>query len=143
MSFVLDASVALTWLLKDASEKNDPYAFGVLKTLRAEESRCSVPVTWALEVANVIARCEAKAQVTEAQSGAFLELLQELAIELDAASAERSLSNTLQLARQHRISAYDASYLELALRLSLPLATLEGDLRRAADKAGVKAYKPR
>lgn len=142
MTFVLDASVTLSWLLRDASGKDEPYAFGVLKSLRTEDKPCSVPVTWGLEVANVIARSEAKALVTEAQSEAFLEMLQEVAVEVDAASAGQSLSNTLQLARRYKLSAYDASYLELALRTSLSLATLDEDLRRAAEKAGVKRFKP-
>ena len=142
MSFVLDASVTLSWLLKDASDKGEPYAFAVLKALRAGHNRGAVPVTWGLEVANVIAHSEAKALVTEAQSEAFLEMLQDVAIEVDTVSASQSLSDTLHLARRYRLSAYDASYLELALRSAQPLATLDVDLRRAAGKVGVKAYKP-
>jgi predicted nucleic acid-binding protein len=60
----------------------------------------------------------------------------------DAGTAAHALSDTLQLARRHRLSAYDASYLELALRMSLPLATLDSDLQGAANKAGVKLFKP-
>lgn len=142
MTFVLDASVTLSWLLQDASGKDERYAFGVLSALREGDTRCSVPVTWGLEVANVLVRGEAKAQVTEAQSDAFLEMLRDLALEVDATSAERSLSDTLQLARRFNLSAYDASYLELALRTSRPLATRDAALRRAAEKAGVKAFKP-
>jgi predicted nucleic acid-binding protein len=142
VSFVLDASVTLSWLLRDASGKDEPYAFAVLKALRSGQNRCAVPVTWGLEVANVIARSEAKALVTEAQSKAFLEMLQAVAVDVDGASADQSLSDTLQLARRHRLSAYDASYLELALRAGQPLTTLDADLHRAADKVGVKSYKP-
>lgn len=142
MTFVLDASITLSWLLNDASGKDEPYAFSVLKALREGDTRCSVPLTWGLEVANMIARGEAKAQDTEAQSEAFLEMLREVDVEVDAAGAEQSLSDTLQLARRFTLSAYDASHLELALRSSRPLATLDVDLRRAAAKAGVKAFKP-
>ncbi|HEY6456300.1 MAG TPA: type II toxin-antitoxin system VapC family toxin [Steroidobacteraceae bacterium] len=142
MTFVLDASITLSWLLQDASGKDERYAFAVLSALGEADTRCSVPVTWGLEVANVLARGEAKAQVTEAQSDAFLEMLRDLAIEVDATSAERSLSHTLQLARRCNLSAYAASYLELALRTSRPLATRDAALRRAAENAGVKAFKP-
>ncbi len=142
MSFVLDASVTLSWLLRDASAKDEAYAFAALRALRTAENGCAVPVTWGLEVANVIARSELKAFVTEAQSEAFLEMLQEVAIEIDRGSADQSLSGTLQLARRHKLSAYDASYLELALRASLPLATLDAELRRAATKAGVTLFAP-
>ena len=99
-----------------------------------------VPVTWRLEEANVITKAEAKAWVTEARSGAFLEMLEGVDIVVDAATVSHALSATLQLARRYKLSAYDASYLELALRLGLPLATLDEDLQKAAKKAGVKKF---
>jgi len=97
-----------------------------------------VPVTWGLEVANVIARAEAKGWVTEARSGAFPEMLEEMDIEVDTATSAHALTGTLQLARRYKLSAYDASYLELALRQGLSLATFDEDLQKAAKKAGVK-----
>jgi predicted nucleic acid-binding protein len=142
VKFVLDASVALSWLLRDASARDEPYAFSVLKGLRTAGAAAEVPVTWGLEIANVIARCEAKGQVTEAQSEAFLEMIHATPIDVDTVTFKHVLSETLQLARRYRLSSYDASYLELALRTALPLATLDEDLRRAADKAGVKYFKP-
>ena len=142
MNLVLDASVTLSWLLADASGKDEAYALGALKALREPDTHGLVPVTWGLEVANVIARGESKGQVTAAQSEAFLEMLRDLAINTDATSAGQCLSDTLQLARRYNLSAYDSSYLELALRSSQPLATLDAHLRRAADKAGVRRFKP-
>ncbi|NOU10995.1 MAG: type II toxin-antitoxin system VapC family toxin [Nitrospira sp.] len=91
-------------------------------------------------MANVIAKAEEKALVTEARSGAFLEMLEDVDIEVDTASFAHALSDTLQLARRYKLSAYDASYLELALRTGLPLATLDEDLQKAARKAGVKKF---
>ena len=99
-----------------------------------------MPAAWGLEVANVIARAEAKALVTEARSGAFLEMLEGVDIEVDADTFSHALSGTLQLARRYKLSAYDASYLELALRSGIPLATLDEDLQKAAKKAGVKKF---
>ena len=64
-----------------------------------------------------------------------------VAIEVDPNTFAHVLSDTLQLARRYRLSSYDASYLELALRMALPLATLDADLHRAASKAGVKTFK--
>jgi predicted nucleic acid-binding protein len=64
-------------------------------------------------------------------------------IDVDAATFTHVLSETLQLARRYRLSSYDASYLELALRTGLPLATLDEDLHRAAEKAGVKHFRPK
>ena len=138
MRFVLDASVTLSWLLRDASGRSEAYAFDVLKLMRAPATEIEVPVTWTLEIANVIARAEAKGHVTEAESGAFLEMLRAAPIRVDSATAAGALSDTLQLARRHRLCAYDASYLELAQRSSLALATLDTELIRAAAKAGVK-----
>ncbi len=91
-------------------------------------------------MANVIAKAEEKALVTEARSGTFLEMLEDVDIEVDTASFAHALSDTLQLARRYQLSAYDASYLELALRTGLPLATLDEDLQKAARKAGVKKF---
>ena len=76
----------------------------------------------------------------KADSGAFIEMLVDMNIEVDEATFEHALSDTLQLARTYKLSAYDASYLELALRLGAPLATLDEDLRRAAEKSGVKKF---
>ena len=142
MSFVLDASVTLSWLLRDAAAREASYVFSVLAALRARTAAAAVPMTWGLEIANVLARGEAKGQLNEAQSDAFLEMLQATPIHIDADTSAQALSGTLQLARRYRLSAYDASYLELALRAALPLATLDEDLRRAATKAGVKLFKP-
>ena len=136
MNFVLDNSVTMRWFFDDGSQSDLAYADKILAEM--EFSRCIVPVTWGLEAANVLARAEAKTQVTAAQSGAFIEMLQSMSIEVDEATFTYSLSDTLQLARKYKLSAYDASYLELALRLRIPLATLDENLQKAAKKAGVK-----
>jgi predicted nucleic acid-binding protein len=138
MTFVLDASVTMRWFFGDGKPQELAYAGRVLDAM--QEADALVPVTWGLEVANVLAKAEEKALVTEARSGAFLEMLEEADIEVDGAIYGHALSDTLQLARRYKISAYDASYLELALRLGLPLATLDEDLQKAARKAGVKKF---
>lgn len=140
MNFVLDASVTLSWLLGDARTADRRYAQSVLETLKQPEAWAAVPVTWGLEVANVLARGEAKSILTEAQSEAFLEMLAAAPIRADDATFAQSLNGTLHVARRYRLSAYDASYLELALRSSLPIATLDDDLAKAARKAGVKRF---
>ena len=138
MSFVLDTSVTMRWFFGDGKPQELSYAGKVLDAMK--KANALVPVTWGLEVANVIARAEAKGWVTEARSGAFLEMLQDVDIEVDAATFQHALSDTLQLARRYKLSAYDASYLELALRSGIPLATLDEDLQKAARKAGVKKF---
>ena len=138
MSFVLDTSVTMRWFFGDGKPQELAYAGKVLDAMK--DASALVPVTWGLEVANVIAKAEAKGLVTEARSGAFLEMLEGVDIEVDAATFAHALSDTLQLARRYKLSAYDASYLELALRLGIPLATLDEDLQQAARKAGVKKF---
>ena len=139
MSFVLDTSVTMRWFFGDGKPAELTFAAKVLDALRTDTA--IVPVTWGLEVANVIARAEAKALVTEARSGEFLELLEGVSIEVDGATFTHARSGTLQLARRHKLSAYDASYLELALRRGLPLATLDEDLQKAAKKVGVRRFR--
>jgi predicted nucleic acid-binding protein len=138
MNFVLDNSVVMRWFFGDGKPQELAYAGKVLDAMK--DSSALVPVTWGLEVSNVLARAEAKGLVTEARSEAFVEMLQGVDIEVDAATFSHALSDTLQLARRYRLSAYDASYLELALREALPLATLDEDLQKAAKKAGVKRF---
>jgi predicted nucleic acid-binding protein len=138
VNFVLDNSVTMRWFFGDGAPRELAYAGKVLDAMKMASA--IVPVTWGLEVANVIARAEAKGLVTEARGGAFLEMLEGVDIEVDTATFEHALSDTLQLARRYRLSAYDASYLELALRQGVAIATLDEDLLKAAKKAGVKKF---
>lgn len=138
MIFVLDNSVAMRWCFGDGSPKDREYAGKVLDAF--ETARAIVPVTWGLEVANVIARAEIKGLWPKTRSLEFLAMLSGLDIEVDEETFSRSLSDTLQLARRYKLSAYDASYLELASRLEIPMATLDENLQKAAQKAGVKKF---
>ena len=128
----------MRWFLGDGKPQEITYASKVLDAMKKTNAR--VPATWGLEVANVIARAEAKGMVTEARSEAFLEMLEGVDIEVDSATFAHALSGTLQLARRYKLSAYDASYLELSLSLGMPLATLDEDLQKTAKKAGVKKF---
>lgn len=91
-----------------------------------------VPSLWALEIANVVVKVESRGIVTEADAQRFIVLLGRLSIVTDQATAAHALGDTLNLARRYKLSAYDAAYLELALRTGLPLATLDADLTKAA-----------
>lgn len=138
MSFVLDNSVTMRWFFGDGKPQELAYAGKVLDALKNDNA--IVPVIWGLEVANVMAGAEAKGLVSEARSGAFLEMLDGVDIDVDSATFQHVFTHTLQLARRYALSSYDASYLEVALRLGIPLATLDEDLRKAAKKAGVKKF---
>jgi predicted nucleic acid-binding protein len=67
----------------------------------------------------------------------FLQTLEDIDFQIDVEASTRALTDLTEIAREHRLTPYDAAYLELALRLSAPLATLDKDLRRAAEQAGV------
>lgn len=138
MNFVLDNSVAMRWLVANSKPEDSAYAGKVLDALVAGQAL--VPSLWALEAANVIAKAESKGWVTEARSQAFLGLLVRLNIVDDKSTVTHALGETLSLARRYKLSAYDAAYLELAMRSGLPLATLDGDLADAAMAAGVPLF---
>ena len=138
MNFVLDASVALLWLVPESNPAGVDYAIATLKALK--ESQAVVPLLLALEVANVIAKIESKGVVTEADSQRFIALFGRLNLVTDQATAAHALGDTLNLARRYKLSTYDAAYLELALRTGLPLATLDADLVKAATTAGVPIF---
>lgn len=139
MDFVLDNSVAMYWLLDDGRTSDRAYAAKVLDALKAV---AIVPGLWALEAANVIAKAEARQLLTEAHASAFVATLLRLNIRADGATTSHALGETLHIARRYKLSAYDAAYLELALREGAPLATLDADLAKAAKKAGVKRFEP-
>lgn len=141
MSFVLDTSVTLRWFFGDGKPPELAYAREVLEALKG--AAAVVPVTWGLEVANVIAKAEARGLVARARSEVFLEILKGVDIDPDTATFQQALTGTLQVARLYGLSAYDASFLEVALRTGLPLATLDDDLQKAARKAGVKRFAAR
>jgi predicted nucleic acid-binding protein len=131
-SFVLDASATLAWCFED--ERTAPAA-SVLERLRDQEAL--VPPLWLLELANGLVVAERRGRITRAESTRFLGLVGELPIRIDQTSTLDLASSVMELARQYDLSAYDAAYLELALRLGQPLATIDERLRSAADRAGV------
>jgi predicted nucleic acid-binding protein len=135
--FVLDCSVSLAWCFPD---EHAPYPQSVLDSLTA--TAAAVPSLWFLEVANALLVGERRGRCTTADIATWLNFLAALPIHTDTETIARAWSDTLQLARTHNLSAYDASYLELALRRGLPLAALDGKLKTAASAAGVAPYTP-
>lgn len=129
MPFVLDASVTLCWAFAD---EEHPVATAALDRIQCGEAH--VPGLWWFEVRNSLVVNERRGRLTEADTSSFLRNLTQLAIHVDRAPAEAAL---LMLARQHRLTIYDAAYLELAQRDGLALATLDAALRQAATMVGV------
>jgi len=140
MPFVLDNSVAMRWLFEDGSPSDLDYALKVLAAIKVGE--VVVPGIWCMEVANVIARAEQRFGLTEILSAEFIRRLQSLGLRFDSETGWQILSATLPVARRYKLTAYDATYLELALRTGYPLATLDVGLRKAAKRAGVKHFIP-
>jgi predicted nucleic acid-binding protein len=133
---VLDASVALAWCFKNEATAA---ADRVLERLAVEAA--SVPALWHLEIANVLALSERRRRITPARSVEFIALLATLAIVVDEETPSRALGRVLDLAREERLTTYDAAYVELAMRLGIPLASKDADLCNAAERLGVSVFR--
>lgn len=131
-AFVVDCSVAMAWLFHDEATQETAELLSRLATETA-----LVPAWWFIEITNVLAMAERKGRITPRQSEGFIADLSKLGIERDNESADRAFTHLLALCRTRRITSYDAIYLDLAIRRSLPLATLDHDLRKTAKKLGV------
>jgi predicted nucleic acid-binding protein len=132
-SLVLDASVALCWLFDDQATA---YTESVLDRLVGGDTVVA-PALWPFEIANVVTLAERRRIVNPAQAAVFFQTLGQLSIAVDRSGIEDIFNAVLETARRYRLSAYDAGYLELALREALPLATVDAALRNAARAAGV------
>ena len=134
--FVLDCSVTMAWCFDDEAT---PYSDGVRDSLAG--MRAVVPSIWPLEAANATIVGERRKRLDEARSRRFFVLLAALPIRLDEETGNRAFGDIAHLARTYHLSAYDAAYLELAIRRGLPLACLDGKLKTAAA-AGVVLFTP-
>jgi len=137
-SFVLDASVTILWALRDGSIADRTYADRVLDSFDA--AIAMVPALWYTETIRVLRCAEDAGKFGESALAGFVYQLGQLPIELDAAAPAGVQLAVAAISREFRLSGYDAQYLELARRLSLPIATLDKGLRKAARKAGVPIY---
>jgi predicted nucleic acid-binding protein len=132
--FVLDASVAVAWLLDDEEEARADAALGQLET-----EVCLVPQFWHLEVRNALLAAERRRRIRTHEVDERLRTLAELPVRTDT---QPRIGTAFALARTHRLSMYDAMYLELAQRSDAPLATLDKALARAAGTAGLAVTEP-
>lgn len=132
MQFVLDCSVAISWCLVD---ENNDYANSILAMM--PDCEAFVPAIWSLEIANVLLVAERRNRMTTEQSEEAITLLQSLLIQVDTVTEAKALSTIFRLGRQEALASYDAAYLELALRLGLPLATIDTRLAEAATRCSV------
>jgi predicted nucleic acid-binding protein len=130
---VLDSSVALAWVLpgegSDATE-------ALLDEIAPDGA--AAPGLWPLEIANVLLQAEKARRITQDERRRALTTLAALRIHIDPDTASQAWGRTLALAEAQGLTLYDAAYLELALRLALPLASLDRKLRQAAAVSGVE-----
>ena len=131
-AFVVDASITLSWCFADEATE---YSRGVLALL--ERTHAIVPAVWPFEIANTLAIAEHRRRISQDGIRAFLETLRRLPIHVEQRPALWLWQALLPLAREHRITAYDAAYLELAKREQLRIATLDQDLKEISQSAGV------
>jgi predicted nucleic acid-binding protein len=123
----------MAWCFEDeASPETDE-----IQDWLTADARAHVPTLWHLEIANVLWACERRKRITEADSVRFLAVLEALNIMTDHQTEQHAGQKTLGLARQHGVSVYDVAYLELAMRLGLPLASKDETLRKAAQAVGL------
>ena len=132
MTFVLDASMALAWHFRDEAT---PLSRSV--SAMSDEQGVVVPGHWLVEVANGMLVGERRSRAGHDDTSRFADRLGLLDVEIDTAGAADAIGRIMPLARAHRLTIYDALYLELAERRGLPLASLDAELIAAARSVGV------
>ena len=132
--FVLDNTVTMAWCFNDEAT---PFTETLMNRLSSLTDSAIVPALWLYEVVNVTGLAVRKGRITEDKARAFLDSLADLPIEVEGATRARLFTSVLALVGQHKLTAYDASYLELAIRHDLPIAALDNALTKAAREAGV------
>lgn len=135
--WIIDASLALGWYLTDEGDRT--YGLEVLEALKANEAL--VPFLWTYEVANGLVMAYRRKRLAESDITTILESLRALPIAVDPPDADKVLELPA-LALKHQLTAYDAAYLELALRMKLPIATKDGAMRRAMASSGIETVEP-
>jgi len=129
---ILDSSVTIAWLLPDEQTAT---AQRILE--RVTEDGAIVPIHWQIEVGNALLMAVRRGRISATYRDDGIAQLIDLQITVDRETLDRLWTATLPLADRYRLTLYDACYLELAQRRALPLATLDEDLRKAADAAGI------
>jgi predicted nucleic acid-binding protein len=135
-AFVADASVAIGWVHPAQATAHTSAMLNAI----AEGATIEVPALWPLEVANALTVLQRRRKLTEDERRAGLGWLRGLPLRIDHEMALLAFSRLSELASAHRLSVYDAAYLELAQRRRLVLGCKDGPLRTAATRAGVSLW---
>ena len=138
MKVVLDASMALGWLITRQNPTEAALAQQTFATIQSASAY--VPALWYAEIANALLVFERAKRLAQIDSTHFLADLATLHIDLDQTPADRLQPRVLSAARRYHLSAYDATYLELATRLNAPLATFDRQLAEAFRQSGGQVF---
>ena len=130
--YVLDVSAALTWCFDD-----EPEIVGLPDPSRAAETRMYVPALWPLELLNALLVADRRGRLPLESALEFLELVFTLPLAVEEPPKSGEYVGLLALAREQNLTVYDAAYLDLALRLGVPLATCDKALADAARRRNV------
>jgi predicted nucleic acid-binding protein len=132
-TFVVDASVGFSWIYPDQAT---PETDSLLNEI-ATGAAAVVPSLWFLEMANVLLTAQRRRKLTAHQRKTALQKLAAMQFTVDEEAARNAFDKISELAEKYGLTAYDATYLELALRRKLPLASRDETLRSAAVRSGV------
>jgi predicted nucleic acid-binding protein len=133
VALVVDCSISVSWVLPDENSESVQASLDLVA-----ERGAIAPVIWPLEFINTLLVAEKRGRISKKERERILALIHRLPIEIDKYTPIHAWQQTLELAETHGLTAYDAAYLELAIRLSLPIASLDKQLLRAAEACGVK-----
>lgn len=130
---VLDFSAALCWCFEDEATSASDRLLAYVGVCGAV-----VPALWRFEIANTLLQAERRRRIPEGGANRELERLAKVPVDLDRESIFAVWGMVVEIARSDKLTAYDASYLELALRLRMPLATKDEALVAAARGRGAE-----
>ena len=133
--FVLDCSITLAWCFED--ETSD-YSEQILSSL--SRAKAWVPALWTVEIANALIVAERKKRISHVKAIAFKQQLDLVPIKIDDYLLTKPIELILDIAKETGLTAYDATYLELALRKNLPISTLDKELKSAAQKVNISIW---
>jgi predicted nucleic acid-binding protein len=130
---VIDSSIALSWCFDDEASPETDILFE-----RVRDDGAVVPGLWHLELGNVLLQAEKRGRISAGDVAVRLDLIAALPIAIDPETTARAWHDILTIARARRLTTYDATHLELAMRRHLPLLTKHNELARAAKQLGVE-----
>lgn len=135
-SFVADASVAIAWVHPSQANAETEAMLDRL----ADGDSLVVPALWPLEVANALTILRRRRKLTPEEARTAIEIIRELPVIIDHEAATVAFTRLVDLASKHELTVYDATYIELAMRRQLPLASNDARMKQAATRSGVELW---